>query len=191
MKFVNLKQDTPEWHDFRQNHIGASDAPVIMGVSPYRTIKQVWKEKVFGTKQKENGAMRYGKIKEDEAREEFEKETGHFVLPKVILHEDFDWMSASLDGLDIEQQFIVEIKCPGKVDHHFVEVNRMVPQKYIPQIQHQLCVTGLDFAYYYSFDGEKGIVLEVKRDQEFIEMMIEKEKDFWNCVQTFVPPKKQ
>lgn len=191
MKLVNIKQNTAEWHEFRQNHIGASDAPVIMGVSPYRTIKQVWKEKVFGVKQKENAPMRYGKNKEEKAREEFEKITGLLIFPKVVVHEEFEWMSASLDGLDVEEKCIVEIKCPGPNDHHCANVSKMVPEKYIPQIQHQLCVTGLEFAYYYSFDGERGVVIEVKRDQAFIDRMIEKEQEFWNCVQTFIPPNKK
>jgi putative phage-type endonuclease len=158
-----------------------------MGVSPYRSIKQLWEEKVFGIRQKETFAMTYGRNNEGRARDEFEKLTGLIVFPRVVVHEELEWISASLDGLDIEEKYIVEIKCPGKIDHHFASVNKMVPKKYIHQIQHQLFVTGLDFAYYYSFYGDEGMIIEIDRDEESIEMMIEKEKQFWDCVQNFTP----
>ncbi len=192
MKFVKLNQDTPEWHEFRQNHIGASDAPVVMGVSPFKSRKQLWKEKVFGVQQKANGAMLYGKMKEEEAREAFERETGFLVFPKVLEHPEHDWISASLDGLDVEEKFLVEIKCPRSNIDQFVDAGNMVhtvPEKYFPQIQHQLFVTGLDLAYYYTYYGNgHGTIAQVRRDDKYIDLLLEKEKEFWEYVQTFIPP---
>lgn len=43
-------------------------------------------------------------------------------------------------------------------------------------------------AYYYSFDGKEGVCLECKRDVEYIEKMIEKEQDFYQCMESFAPP---
>ncbi len=43
-----LIQNTPEWHAFRRKRIGASDAPVIMGISPWKTPYQLWIEKTSG-----------------------------------------------------------------------------------------------------------------------------------------------
>lgn len=37
MESKNLIQGTPEWHAHRANHFNASDAPAMMGVSPYET----------------------------------------------------------------------------------------------------------------------------------------------------------
>ena len=43
-------------------------------------------------------------------------------------------------------------------------------------------------AYYYSFDGEDGILLEVERDQKHIDEMIIKEKKFYDCLTQFKAP---
>lgn len=45
MQFLNLLQNTQEWEKFRLQKIGASDAPIIMGVSPWKTPFQLWLEK--------------------------------------------------------------------------------------------------------------------------------------------------
>lgn len=37
MKILNLIQGTPEWHAHRAKHFNASDAPAMMGESPYET----------------------------------------------------------------------------------------------------------------------------------------------------------
>lgn len=188
MKLVQIKPDTPEWLHFRRTHIGASDAISIMGMSPWKSPLELYEEKVFKFEQDENPYMKRGKELESLALESFEKETGLVMFPMVFVHDSIPWMSASFDGITIQRDAILEIKCPGKKDYHFVEVNKKVPPKYIPQLQHQIFVSGLDFAYYYSFNGEKGIIIEVKRDQEFIDKMIEKEKQFWHCLTTFNPP---
>ena len=111
------------------------------------------------------------------------------MFPGVFVHDTIDWMSASFDGITLEQDAICEIKCPGKKDHA-IALKGKIPTKYIPQLQHQIYVSGLSlFSYYYSFDGESGVVIEVKRDQEFIDKMVEKEFEFWNCLMSLTPPK--
>lgn len=188
MRLVNLKQGTPEWYQFRRTHIGASDAVSIMGLSPWKSPLELYEDKVFQLDQKENPYMHRGKQLEPIALEEFEKETGLIMFPAVYIHENIDWMCASFDGITLEEDAILEIKCPGKKDHEEA-LKGKVPKKYIPQLQHQLFLSGLDFAYYYSFDGCKGIILEVKRDQDFIDKLIEKEFEFWHCLLTLTPPK--
>ena len=183
MKLVRLKQRSKEWLDFRRNHVCASDAPIIMGMSNFKTIDQLINEKVRGFEQHQNPHMVRGNELEPVALKAFEKETNIIMFPCVGVHDQNDWMAASFDGMTLEEDLIVEIKCPGKKDH-WVASSGKVPEKYIAQLQHQIYVSGLDFSYYYSFDGEKGIVLEVKRDEEFIEKMLAMEIDFWNILQT-------
>jgi len=47
----------------------------------------------------------------------------------------------------------------------------------------------LDKGYYFSFDGKKGVVVDVQRDDRYIESLIAQEIEFWDCVQNFSPPK--
>lgn len=187
MKTVRLKQRSKEWIDWRRNKVMASDAPIIMGHSPFKTINKLYDEKVKCYEQPVTEWMQRGIDLEKIALKEFEKETELVMFPSVGVHEEIDWLAASFDGMTIEGDAIVEIKCPGKKDHSEAILG-MIPDKYKAQLQHQLLVSGLDMAYYYSFDGEKGHIIEVLRDQEFIEIMLEKEKAFWHCLQTFTPP---
>lgn len=189
MRLVKLNQGSPEWLKWRRNKITASDAPIIMGQSPWKSVVQLYEDKILGQEDQVNVYMQRGKDLEPIALEAFEKETGIIMFPMVFEHDERNWMGVSYDGVTLGRDAILEIKCPGKKDHHYVEVNKMVPVKYRAQIQHQIYISGLDFSFYYSFDGEKGIILEVKRDQEFIEKMIEKETEFWNCLKTFKPPR--
>lgn len=183
----NLIQQTDEWLAFRRGKIGASDAPVIMGVSPWSTPHKLWLEKLsFGEKRK-TSAMQRGIELEETARDKFEEMTGLFVIPQVVEHKSIEWMIASLDGITIEKDAIVEIKCSGKEDHASALAGK-IPEKYFPQVQHQLEVCELEKAYYFSYNETKSVVLEVFRDDKYIKKMIQIEADFWNCLQDFIPP---
>src|SRR5688572_26054998 len=105
---IDLEQNTPEWLEFRRTRLGASDACIIMGVSPWNTPYQLWEQKV-GLKENDatNDAMRRGTQMEDEARQAFIKETGIFIKPKVKVSKNHEWIIASLDGIDAEEKNIV------------------------------------------------------------------------------------
>lgn len=183
-----LIQQTEEWLEFRRGKIGSSDSPVIMGVSPWSTPYQLWLEKLTLKERRKTKRMQDGLEMEEKARACFEKMTGLFVLPDVALHPNIEWMIASLDGIDIERKHIVEIKCPGQEDHSCA-LQGKVPDKYYPQLQHQLEVCQLEMMNYFSFDGEHGKIIEVFRDDKYIKKMIAIEKEFWNCLMDFIPPK--
>jgi len=131
--------------------------------------------------------MKEGKRREEEARQEFERMTGLVVFPAVLTHPEHEWMIASLDGIDIEHENIVELKCPGNEDHQQA-LSGSIPDKYIPQLQHQLAVTGLEKAYYFSYHAKHGVIVEVYRDDAYIKNMIEKEQEFYQCLQELTPP---
>ena len=48
MQTVELQQGTPEWHAFRAAHYTASDAPAMLGISPYKTRNELLREKKLG-----------------------------------------------------------------------------------------------------------------------------------------------
>lgn len=183
------QQNTDEWLEMRKNHIGASDAAVIMEVSPWSTPHALWEEKI-GIRQPRvlNSAMARGNRLEDAARECFINMTGIVVFDEVVFHPQYPWMMASLDGIDMERKNIVEIKCPGPDDHDMA-VNGYVPAKYYPQLQHQMEVTGLDQCHYFSFDGEHGVIVIVNRNQDYIDKLVKKEYEFYECMQSLEPPK--
>jgi len=183
-----LKQNTPEWLEARKSKIGASDAGVIMGASPWATPYQLWEQKLdLSPATFQNQAMKRGLDLEDTARIELEKMTGLCFLPCVKFHASISYMMASLDGLDIEGKHIAEIKCGNKIDHELA-ISGQVPDKYVPQLQHQLEVCQLDMVHYFSFDGQKGVVVKFYRDDKYIKKMLKEEEKFWECMQSFIPP---
>jgi putative phage-type endonuclease len=183
-----LIQNTPEWEEMRKTKIGASEAPIIMGVSPYTTPHQLWQCKLDLVPREEiNAGMRRGHDLEDRARQELEKMTGLLFRPQVKFHPDNKWMMASLDAIDILESVIAEIKCPGQ-DDHLLALQGKIPDKYFPQVQHQLEVCQLPKALYFSFDGEKGVIVEVFRDDKYIKDMLKKEKEFYQWMLDLTPP---
>lgn len=179
-----LKQQTKEWHDFRRNHIGASDAPVIMGVSPWKNVKQLYSEKTSCTEIPDNStaSMRRGLELESIALDIFEAETGYLMEPRVLVHASIDFMSASFDGVALDNKCIVEIKCPGIKDHERA-LDNQVPEKYIPQLNHQMEVFGVNRMYYMSFVSEQDYkIFEVKKDDDYTKQLIQKEHEFWEMV---------
>lgn len=183
-----LVQGSEEWLELRKSHIGASDAPVIMGVSPWKSIYQLWQEKVgFSIPRGCSPAMQRGLNLEPLARETFTEMTGIYVEPSVIFSFKNPWMMASLDGIDSTGKYIVEIKCAGESDHA-AAIRKEIPSKYYPQLQHQLAVCELESMYYFSFDGFSGTCLVVHRNDKYIDDMIRREEKFWEHVRNFTPP---
>lgn len=195
MLAIDLVQGSPEWLAFRQNKIGASDAPVIMGVSPWTTPHALWEQKVgLRPAQATTARMQRGHDLEEPARQQFAQLMGIEVDPMVVQHREHDWMIASLDGLDKQGKCLVEIKHPG-INDHMTALQGQVPEKYKPQLQHQIAVVEsmlgyqLEKTYYCSSDGEKMVAVPVERDDKYIAYLIEQELEFWRCVQNFQPPK--
>lgn len=183
-----MEQQTKEWHELRKTKIGASDAPVIMRVSPWKTPLQLWEEKL-GLRQAsfQSEKMKRGLELENQAREVFSNEVGYEMKPTVIVSDKYSFMMASLDGISACKRYAVEIKCPGHKDHS-VAINDMIPEKYVPQLQHQMLVCNLEMIFYFSYNGSCGKVLEVKRDEDYIGLLIEKETEFWNLWQNLEQP---
>ena len=183
-----ILQDTPEWHEMRKNRIGASDAATIMGVSPWSSPYMLWEEKLGLRPPKEmNFAMSEGKRKEESARKRFSEIIGKNIQPDVIIHPTYNYLLASLDGISEDRQIICEIKHPGRKDHEEALEGR-VPEKYYPQVQMQMEVSGLPLNHYFSCYGEDACVVIVERNRAFIDKMMPLLHEFYKCMVTFKPP---
>lgn len=181
---IDLEQGSAEWHALRKTKITATDACVIMGVSHWKTKIQLYHEKksndepILPTER-----MQRGIDLEPIARDLFCMTTGHKMIPRVLIK---DWAMASLDGINSWNE-VLEIKCPGEKDHA-IALRGKVPDHYYPQIQHQLYVCDSEKAFYYSFDGFDGVIVEAKRDDKYIEKMLIEEKKFYDCLMNNTPP---
>lgn len=187
-----MKQGSKEWLAHRKNYIGASDAPVIMGCSPWRTPYQLWEEKLGLSKgQQENDAMRYGKMKEAEAIRAYEVYTGNIVSTDendtLVYHSEKKFMMCSLDAISLENRIPVEVKNPNIDDHNEAKSGK-VPEKYYPQVQHQLACLDFNLLHYFSYRNGDLALVEVERNQSYIDTLIAEESKFWDKVLNFDIP---
>lgn len=190
--------NTKEWLEFRKTGIGASDAPIIMGNSPYTTITQLWEQKVgLAEGPPVNEYMQRGHDLEPIARQLFINKMMCHVEPTMTLDPNHQWRFATMDGISINRKIAVEIKTVGKKDFEDAEKG-IVPKKYEAQLQHQMDINDLNSMYYMPCLTEKDedgmwkiidyLIIEVYRDKEYCKMLLEKEKAFYDCMVNFTPP---
>lgn len=184
----NLIQGTPEWHAHRVNYRNASETAAVMGVSPWQTPYELWLVKTGRSTTKETEAMRYGTATEPAARAAFELESGFVMQPLVMVEGEY---SASLDGITISGDTILEIKCPyqGQTSELWQTVHTgSVPQHYMLQVQHQLMVSKAQCAYLWVYDGAEGIGLVIAPNHEIFTQI----KAAWDAFQPYldndIPP---
>jgi putative phage-type endonuclease len=189
-KRLKLKQGTPEWHGFRSLGIGSSEASVISGHLPqawdgYYSLKlyKTGKAEKFFSDEKMKVVDR-GTFLEPKARRSYIKLTGNKVTPACFVHPEKEWVRASLDGIDKLNKIILEIKCSGENVYNKVAIDLKVPEYYLAQMQHQMAVVpSAEKVHFYMYDPDKGgVLMEVYRDNEFIEELMYREEWFWNAL---------
>jgi putative phage-type endonuclease len=185
---LSLKQQTPEWHDFRRKHITASMAPIILGVSKWSTPYQLFCE-ITGLSEPKKATeyMQRGLDIEQEARDWFECKTGLHVEPAVVRHDQIHYMAASLDGYDEKTGILLEIKYAGQNDHSSAILG-LVPDHYKAQLTHQMLCCGIDTCWYLSYRGEESALIKVTLDEIYAAELLVAIADFWECLNTCTPP---
>lgn len=157
---VKLQQGSLEWKEFRKKRIAASDVPIIMGVSPYKTPYELAMEKLDLKKdEKYNHAMALGHHFEPKIRARIELEM-NMGFPDVVLYrKDTPWQMASLDGYNADTAEFLEIKYMGH--DNFEKVQKEGPLKHHrPQLEMQFHVTGAKKGYYipYTLDKDQKVI---------------------------------
>jgi len=192
MKIVDLTQNSKDWYAWRRRGLGASDAPIVMNDSPWTSRFMLWAMKTELMQQPEPDvyaavAMKRGHDLEPVARACYMKKTGLLMTPITGTHDQHEFIRASLDGWNADEQKILEIKCPSKVDHAKA-VKGKIPEKYIPQLQHQFLVTGAKSCDYFSFDGTDGVIVPVLSDESYQKVLLAELIKFWELIEKRTPP---
>ncbi len=131
-------------------------------------------ERITGVKMDhyQSAAMEKGLESEAEARAMYEILTGNEVKEVGICFPNKKRLyGSSPDGLILDSGCL-EIKCPMAHTHVGYLLNKRVPTAYMAQIQGQLLVTGRKYVHFFSyFPGLEPLLLEVKPDERFIEIL--------------------
>lgn len=187
-----LHMDRTEWLKARKQGLGGSDCGTIMGVNKWKSSFQLFLEKTGDyIEEIDNEFIYWGNRLEDMVAEEFAKRTGKKVRRNnhLLVHPEHDFMLANLDRVVVGERALLECKTTSAYNKDQWESDN-VPATYLCQIQHYLAVTGYEKAYIAVLIGGNHFVWkEIPRDDELIEMIIEREKHFWeNHVLANNPP---
>lgn len=140
MKKLDLQPNTPEWLEARANYRTASEAPIVLGISPFVTREKFKLIKAGIAKQFYSRAMQRGHEQEAQIREWANRQFSRNFREEVWVREGY---LASLDGID--DGVVLEIKTSTRT---FNEINDgKIPPYYLAQIQQQLYCCGADRAH--------------------------------------------
>lgn len=192
-KITTADMSRDEWLDARRAGIGGSDVGAIMGFNQYKSAYQVFLEKTGQYHEEvDNEAVYFGNALEDFVAQEFAKRTGKKVrrLNKMLVHPEHDFMLANLDRVVVGERAVLECKTASEYVKDDWE-GEEIPASYLCQVHHYLAVTGFEKAYIAVLvGGNKFIWKEIERDEEFIQILIDREKDFWenHVLKDVAPP---
>jgi putative phage-type endonuclease len=180
-----IKQGTPEWHKQRLGKVTASKIADLMartksGPSASRAnyAAQLIAERLTGnpTESFTNAAMQHGTDTEPQARAAYSFETDCAVTEaEFIPHPTIGMSGCSPDGF-VNDDGMIEIKCPNTATHLETLLGEEIEGKYIKQMQWQMACTGRKWCDFVSFDPRLPVELQLKiqrvnRDNEMIAAM--------------------
>ena len=176
----------------RKKGIGGSDVAGILGLSKWATPLSVYLDKTGQSEPiKDNDPMKWGRILEDPIAKQFETESGLRVrnCNRVLYHKDHSFLLANIDRKISGEHTGLEVKTANSFK--VSEWDNAVPDAYMLQCQHYMCVTGWNkWHLAVLIGGNTFRWFEIDRDNELIDnVLIPQLTDFWvNNVQAGVPP---
>ncbi len=116
--------------------------------------------------------MEQGMILESEARPWFELEYDKKVKTVGFITTDDGRVGCSPDGLILNDECGLEIKCPSAPVHVKYLVNGVLPKEYAAQVLGSMFVTGFQKWIFVSYRrGFPALVLEIQRDEKAMSMI--------------------
>lgn len=184
----------------RKRGIGGSDIAAIIGISPWRTPRDVWADKTGKTGDKEETqAMYWGNVLEDVVAKEFSKRTGMRVqrCNFQLYSEEYPHFCANIDrvvfsdnhkspvgkGHKILSGILLECKTASAyaASEWGADGSTDIPEYYLSQVQWYMGVTGAHTCFVSVLIGSNDFrMYEIKRDDEIIRFLFQKGLEFWN-----------
>ena len=156
-----MEQRTEEWFIARAGKVTASRVADVIAKtkSGYSTSRSNYMaelicERLTGKQGDffQSTAMAWGTNTEPAARSAYSAASGVLVTEiGFVSHALIDMSGASPDGL-VDDDGLVEIKCPNTATHIDTILSQEAPARYIPQMQWQMACTGRAWCDFVSFD---------------------------------------
>nr|DAU82968.1 MAG TPA: Exonuclease [Caudoviricetes sp.] len=181
---VNVKDlSREEWLEYRQLGIGGSDAAAACGLSKWKSPAQLYLDKTtpIETTDAESEHLRQGRDFEDYVAQRFTEATGKKVRRDNHMMSDskYPFLIADIDRRVVGEDSILECKTttPYNKDKW---ADGAIPIEYELQCLHYMSVTGTRKCYIACLIfGTDFIIREIDGDEETIQMLREKEVEFW------------
>lgn len=191
MKIHNLEQGSKEWLAERGKYNTASEAPAMMGVSPYLSRSELLHTKYSGETKKISAATQRvfdnGHAAEAACRPAIEKLIGGDLFPCMITDDD-GWLSASLDGMTLKRDIVWEHKQFNKAKISYMQSEKRVPEQDFYQVQQALLLSGAEKAIYsVGNDPDDMEVLEALPDPDAFQAIVNGWKQFDADLESYEP----
>lgn len=186
-----------EWRYYRTLGIGGSDAAAVCGISPWKTARDLYEEKINNPRPSDDNwvAKEIGKRLEELVVQIFMKQTGlkPYAVRKMFRHPLYPFMLANVDYFVEIGEDVYIIECKTSFSFHMEEwEDGKIPRHYELQGRHYMAVTnvkGVIFLCLHGNSEDTFIERRMDRDLDQEEELIEQEDWFWNqCVQMGKPP---
>lgn len=179
----------------RMQGIGGSDAPVVVGLSPFKSPYQLYLEKrgEAPIDDEETFRMQLGNILEEPIAQLYCERTGRTVRRQpMVAHDDYPFMLANIDRQilkDPRGPGIYEGKTTNEWSGREIHGADDLPDHYYIQAQHYMAVYDYAWASFGILVGTARFVwCDIARNDEVIAELIKQEAEFWGRVQSGNPP---
>ena len=162
MKIIPLQQGSDQWLAHRRGTRNASDAPAMMGASPYVTRAELIRQRATGVDREIDDATQArfdrGHEVEPALRAYAERILGEDLYPITATGDD-GYLGASFDGVTLSEEFFIEAKQPNAEKMAQVQAGSM-PAVDHWQVVHQfaVCKSARSCLYLVGDGSEEGTV---------------------------------
>jgi putative phage-type endonuclease len=183
-----LEQRSKQWHDWRKNKIGGSEIATVIGVNPYQKVSELWLIKTGQMETSDlsdNYFVKRGIELEPKARELINDSLSAEFTEATFNHDTIDHIGCSVDGYDFDRHEIIEIKTMGEKNHNKVYETKQPLDYYYPQCQWNMLVSKTPVCWFVSYCPQSThplIYFEVKENEAYQKMLVERSQMFWKSV---------
>lgn len=188
LPILSITQNTPEWHQWRAQGLGASDIPVLYGKNPYITEYQLWLQKTGQSAPFEgNAATEHGQREEPHAFHALKTVHNLYDLQTgCIQHPQYPHLRCSLDAYSLTGKLILEIKSFFGNKNRSITKYEQIPEYCIYQMQYQEAIARAYDpewkASMFKWLGreEKNLFFPLQSDLALQADMIQKAHEWWH-----------
>lgn len=197
---AHAEQTREQWLANRRTGLGASDSPVVLGLSPFKSLFQLWAEKTgeADADNEPNEPAEWGLRLERPIAESFAERTGRRVelWPQhtLVRHPQIQWLTCTPDAVQwddyreiIGDEGLLQIKTTSA--YNAADWSDGPPLYYQVQCQHEMYVTGHRWGTLaVLIGGQRLRTFEYQLNQKFIDALLPKLEMFWQSVIDCNPP---